>query len=383
MPVPEISRSLSQPAALKCVCRRFFRCSSSFAGWMHINLQDDDQALEVWENSLMACASDPSSRIHGMPRGFLVWWIPIGLITWAAGNVLWRVSLLLGIITTVLGGLALSWSLTQMTRSASDYRRILGVTVPMTVALTFLSIGMSWDVFEVRVASVTLGLLFIIIVFLFIVSERTRAEVESERLANYEQQRQLAADIHDVVGHTLSASLLHTTAARLAIRGNPDNAIASLEHAERHGRRSLDDIRNLVRVMRADDPLPTTPILGAEHIPTLVTDLRKAGADITFIEPSEKPELPSASGITLYRLAQEGLTNAVRHGNGPIHLTLDYDHNCAVIDIVNPVGPSHPRMHEGSGLEGMRDRATSVGGSLQAALDADGTMWVLHARIPR
>jgi len=331
----------------------------------------------------MAGASDSPSGSQGLPRGLIVWWIPIGLITWAAGIVLWRVSLFLGIVTTVLGGLALSWSLTQMTRSASDYRRILGVAVPMTLALTFLSIGMSWDVFEVRVASVTLGLLSIIIVFLFVVSERTRAEVESERLANYEQQRQLAADIHDVVGHTLSASLLHTTAARLAIRGNPENAIASLEHAERHGRRSLDDIRNLVRVMRADDPLLTTPILGAEHIPTLVTDLRRAGADITFIEPSEKPELPTTSAITLYRVVQEGLTNAVRHGNGPIHLTLDYDDEWAVIDIMNPAGPPNPRMHEGSGLEGMRDRAASVGGSLQAALDADGTMWVLHARIPR
>jgi signal transduction histidine kinase len=330
-------------------------------------------------------ASGRKSHLRGqlMPRGILVWLIPIGLVTWAAGNVLWRFSLLLGLITTVLGGLALSWALTQMTRSASDYLRILGVAVPMTVALTFLSIGMSSNVFEIRVASVTLGLLSIIIVFIFVVSERTRAEVESERLANYEQQRQVAADIHDVVGHTLSASLLHTTAARLAIRGNPENAIASLEHAERHGRRSLDDIRNLVRVMRADDPLPTTPILGAEHISTLVTDLQKAGADITFIEPSDQPELPIASAITLYRVVQEGLTNAVRHGHGPIHLTLDYDDDCAVIDIVNPVGPSHSRLHEGSGLEGMRDRATSVGGSLQASLDLDGTMWELHARIPR
>lgn len=331
----------------------------------------------------MASGRESQLRGQSLPLGILVWLIPIGLVTWAVGTALWRVNLPLGIVTTLVGGAALTWSLTQMTRTASDYRSIVGVAVPMAVTLTFLSIGMNSNVFEVRVFSVTLGLLSIIIVFIFVVFERTRAEVESERLANYEQQRQLAADIHDVVGHTLSASLLHTTAARLAVRSNPERAVASLEQAELHGRRSLDDIRNLVRLMRADDPAPSTPTLGAEHIPTLVSDLRRAGADINFSEPAQTPQMPAASAITAYRVVQEGLTNAVRHGQGPIDLILDYGDECAIVTITNPMSTASVHAHEGSGLEGMRDRLASVGGSLQASVDASGRMWVLRARIPR
>lgn len=312
-----------------------------------------------------------------------MWWIPIGLTTWAAGIVVWRSSVLLGILITVLGGLAVSWTLTVITRTARGRLIILGVTIPMATALVLLSFAVSSESFEVRVATLTLGLLCILIVFVFVVTERTRAEVESARIASYEQQRRLAADIHDVVGHTLSASMLHTTAARLAIPSNPDKAIASLEQAERHGRRSLDDIRTLVRILRVDDPRPSNPIHGVEHIGALVADLRQAGAQITFREPSEIPELPAASAITVYRVVQEGLTNAVRHGRGPINLTLEYDDDSVAVELVNLVDPSHSRSSGGTGLGGMHDRVGSIGGSLQWRLDDDASRWVLRARIPR
>jgi signal transduction histidine kinase len=242
--------------------------------------------------------------------------------------------------------------------------------------------GVGRDDFAARVALVSLGTLGIILVLLRSLDEQLAMERRLAQRSLTDERRRLASDVHDVVGHTLSASMLHTTAARLSIRSDPDAAIASLERAERHGRRSMDDIRSVVRLLRDDgDGRLPAPLSG--DIPAMVEEFRAAGAPIDGTVGSELDDLPATTALTAYRVVQEGLTNAIRHGTGAIDLTVDTpgegDH--VEIRIGNDIaGAASPT--GGSGLPGMRERVTAAGGTLVAG-PADSHRWLLSVRLPR
>ncbi len=320
------------------------------------------------------------ARYNQASGGLLVALTVAGFLVWATGTALWRVSVVLGITITLIGGAMLVWSLTSAVGTTQG--RILGVTVPMALALVFLSQGMAQPSIDARTVLITLGLLCIIVAFVFIVMQRSKAEREAAELIHSEQRRQLASEVHDVVGHTLSATMLHITAARLAVPTDPQAACASLELAERHGRRSMRDVRSVVKLLRSDEPDPANGILVADDLDTLVTGLREAGARIEFTPPPDTPELPAIASLTIFRVVQEGLTNAVRHGNGLISLSVSYTSDCAQVRIANPIGEAQPTFTQGVGLSGMRDRVQGAGGQLEVGPSATDREWQVLARLP-
>ena len=319
-------------------------------------------------------------RYNRASGGALVALTVAGFLIWATGTALWRVSVVLGIVITFIGGAVLVWSLTSAVRKTKG--RILGVTVPMALALVFLSQGMAQPSIDTRTVLVTLGLLCIIVAFVFIVMQRSKAEREAAELIHSEQRRQLASEVHDVVGHTLSATMLHITAARLAAPTDPQAACASLELAEKHGRRSMRDVRSVVKLLRSDNRDPANGILVADDLDTLVTGLREAGAHIDYSPPQHTPELPAIASLTIFRVVQEGLTNAVRHGIGPIDLSVTYTANCAQVRITNPITSGLPAPARSIGLSGMRDRVQGAGGQLEVGPSATDREWQVLARIP-
>ncbi|MGB3593123.1 MAG: histidine kinase [Ornithinimicrobium sp.] len=326
--------------------------------------------------------SDVADPVHRGGR-----WLVLGAFAiWVTGLLLWETSWVWGLVVSVTGGAALMVGLTSVARSTFSTATVWGITVPMSVSLVLISQGVSQNNFGVRVVLIGIGALGILLVFLHVLDERSRIEQQFTQRALNEQRSQLAADVHDVVGHTLSASMLHTTAARLAVRTDPAAAIASLERAERHGRRSLEDIRSVVRLLRADGPSTRPPSLGTGEIPALVDEFRSAGVPISYSAPSTIDDLPAATDLTVYRVVQEGLTNAVRHGAGEVAvtltLTLTRDHDAVHIEIENARAlPAVPRP-SGSGLAGMRDRVSAAGGTLQSEADHAGSAWLLRASIP-
>jgi Signal transduction histidine kinase len=250
----------------------------------------------------------------------------IGFGVWAIGVLLWPESLALGVVFTVGGGYLLAWSLAASVSTIAG--RVWGVIVPVTAALVLLSQSIAQTPLSNSTVLLTFGVLCLILAFAFVVTQRTRAEREAAALVHDEQRRQLASEIHDVVGHTLAATMLHVSAARLALRNDPDSAIESLGLAEKHGRRSIADIRSVVQLLRSGDQQFLGGIPAVTNISQLVNDLRKAGADIVFTEPADSTDLSAGSALTLYRVVQEGLTNAVRHGTGSIELSIAYGPDC-------------------------------------------------------
>ena len=315
-------------------------------------------------------------------RRWAHWLVVAGLVIWSAGIAVWELTWIGGLTTSLVGGGMLTYGLSNLAQGPRDANSPgWSVAVPVAISLVLISQGVSRSDFGARVMLVGLGTLGMILVFLRILDDRLAIERQLAEHTLADERRRLAGEVHDVVGHTLSASMLHTAAARLSVRSDPDAAIASLERAEQQGRRSMDDIRSVVRLLR-DDPGTDAPTPLAGELPELVESLRAAGADIAYTASGRLDDVAAPTALTVYRVVQEGLTNAVRHGTGTIDVTVHVTGAAVDVEITNDLRVHRAATTPGSGLVGMRERVNAIGGTLEADGSTSGGRWVLRARIP-
>lgn len=206
-------------------------------------------------------------------------------------------------------------------------------------------------------------------------------EAQAWKAAN-EERRQVARDVHDVLAHTLSVTMLHVTAARMAVlRSDPEQAIEALEEAERHGRSSLTDVRRIVRLLRSDDSSAlAAPQPGLADVEHLIEGYRSAGLPIEFSLSIAGEQRAPLAETAMFRVLQEALTNAARHGSGPASVSLTVSDGEMSLRVANPIGKTSPKRSQGSGLIGMRERITAAGGSFEAG-DRQGR-WEVCAVVP-
>jgi signal transduction histidine kinase len=218
-----------------------------------------------------------------------------------------------------------------------------------------------------------------------------RAEQEADRerrLAAAEERARIARDLHDSAGHAINVIAVRAGAARLRHGREPDRSLQALEAIEDLARQTAADIDHIVGTLRAATPDGSTP--GAVEAPpglasldTLVARHSAAGLDVT-VEPSgDARALSDPADQGAYRILQEALTNAARHGTGRVVVGVAYGDRDVELSVTNPVGAAAtgstaPR--GGHGLVGMRERALLLGGELDAAR-VNGDFRV-RARIP-
>jgi signal transduction histidine kinase len=194
-----------------------------------------------------------------------------------------------------------------------------------------------------------------------------------------EERNRIARELHDVIAHSLTVSLLHVSSARLAVEEDPDGAVEALAEAERLGRECLNEVRQVVGLLRHDEDTSISPMPGAAQLATLVEQFRAAGAEVSFNVDGDPAELPSTVGLAIYRILQEALTNAARHAPGaPTSAGLSVNPTRAVL-VVDSAGP--PGSGTGGGLLSMRERAEVLGGGCTAGPTVSG--WQVRAEIPR
>ena len=198
--------------------------------------------------------------------------------------------------------------------------------------------------------------------------------------ARAEERNRIAAEMHDVIGHALTVSLLHVSSARLAMDDDPEEARASLEEAERLARRSLEEVRATVGLMRSTSD--AAPLPGAGDLDELVESFRRAGTDVTLQVEGDPATWTSTSALAVYRIVQESLTNVARHAPGSrtcVGVRVDTGGTRVTVDSDGP--PARRTPADGVGLLGMRERAEAVGGRLTAG--PWGTGWRVEAVLPR
>jgi len=197
-----------------------------------------------------------------------------------------------------------------------------------------------------------------------------------------EERRQVARDVHDVLAHTLSVTMLHVTAARMAVlRDDSQQALEALEEAERHGRSSLTDVRRIVRLLRSDDSSALDASQpGLADVEHLISGYRAAGLPVDFSLSITGEQRAPLAETAMFRVLQEALTNAARHGSGAASVSLSVSDREMALRVANPIGKAVPKRSQGSGLIGMRERIAAAGGSFEAG-QRQG-WWEVHAVVP-
>lgn len=225
---------------------------------------------------------------------------------------------------------------------------------------------------------------------LSLVTELAAAREEITRQASLDEKRAIARDVHDLVGHGLAAVLLHVTGARHVLRRDPDAADEALADAEAVGRRSLQELRRTIGLLRSSDGDPadsatSAPVPGVDGLSEVVASARAAGLDTELRTVGDLRRVDPIVGLSLHRVAEEALANARQHAPRAVTDVVLAVEDEAVILTVDTVGPlrepdpsdlDRPRY----GLVGMRERMTAVGGELQVG--ATSTGWLVRGRAP-
>jgi signal transduction histidine kinase len=215
-------------------------------------------------------------------------------------------------------------------------------------------------------------------------AHRTEREAERERLlAAAEERARIARDLHDSAGHAISVIAVRAGAARLRHHQDPERSLAALEAIETMARQTANEIDQIVATLRQDGSADGGGLApaGLASLETLIAHHGAAGLEVTVDTFGTRHALGRAADQATYRILQEALTNAARHGTGSAHIELAFGETAVEVTVTNPVSArGAPRSRDGHGLIGMRERAILVGGDLDAA-GVNGTFRI-HARVP-
>ncbi len=204
------------------------------------------------------------------------------------------------------------------------------------------------------------------------------------RQAVHLERRRIAAELHDLVGHSLTVVLLSLTGARRLVRDDPDAATEALLEAEAIGRASLAEIRGSVRALRDDQatgPL-FAPMPAARDLPELVATMVSAGSRVDLDIVGDVDDVEPLTGLVVYRVVQESLNNTARHAPGAsARVAVAVAPEAIDVDVHDAGGAGADNGPAGVGLIGMRERVEAVGGTLDARPVPGG--WRVRAHLPR
>ncbi len=201
------------------------------------------------------------------------------------------------------------------------------------------------------------------------VERSLREREEHLRAAAAEERRHVARELHDVVAHAVSVMVIQAGAARQVLRTSPQEAEASMLAVESTGRQAMTELRRFLGAMSDDDEAAgLAPQPGMSELPTLVSRIRDAGLPATLEVDGLPCAVPPSLDMTVYRIVQEALTNALRYARQATTLVrLTWERDQLRLEVLDDGPPtSDAGDGTGRGLTGMRERASLVGGRLEA-----------------
>ncbi len=222
-------------------------------------------------------------------------------------------------------------------------------------------------------------------------NERLRREQE-ERAARAvaEERSRIARELHDVVSHAISVTVLQARGARRTLETDPDAVRRALDAIEQTNAAALGDMRRLLAVLRDTEPegLVTddhAPQPSLTHLDRLVAHVRDSGVPVEVEVVGAPTDLPPGVDLSAYRIVQEALTNVLKHAaDARARVVLEYDDDALALTVTDdgipgPVNGTEPG--DGHGLIGIRERVAVVGGEVEAGPLPDGG-FEIRARLP-
>lgn len=285
--------------------------------------------------------------------------IPLGLVGWAAAAIL-PAAYLLGV------------------RAG---RGIALVTVPVTAGLFAAAATLVVDGWWTGLGPMALAAMLVGASFGVAIRSRREAVEQESRRRVVEERLRIARDVHDLVAHNLAIVTVQAGAAANLLPDRPEAAREALDHVRAAGADVLDELGTLLGVLRDDDTAPPTePTPGLTDLDRLLDSFAAAGLRVDHEASGSAVALSATVRATAYRVVQESLTNAARHGDGQARLTLTRTPGGLRIEVRNGCAPGRTA-GTGHGLAGMRERVAAAGGTLTAGPAPSGE-FVVEARLP-
>ncbi|WP_406086134.1 sensor histidine kinase [Kitasatospora purpeofusca] len=213
-----------------------------------------------------------------------------------------------------------------------------------------------------------------------------REQEQQARLAVAEERARITREMHDIVTHNLSVMVALADAAGYARQRSPERADAAMRQVSETGRQALTDMRRSLGVLRADEPdAERHPLPGIAQLEALAEQMSAAGLPTRLEVRGGHGHLPATAQLTVYRLVQEALTNALKHTPAGTRATVRIGCSAGTVTVdVTDTGPRPPASASaapsGHGIPGMRERSAAYGGTLRAG-PLPGGGWGVRTRL--
>jgi signal transduction histidine kinase len=215
-------------------------------------------------------------------------------------------------------------------------------------------------------------------------SQRVERLAEQAATAVADERIRIAHELHDIMAHHMSVISLQSGLAEHVLTSDQEMARKAMATVGGTSREALAEMRRLLTVLRPDGPDGLRPQPGLSELDGLVTRLRETGLRVDLSVTGRRRPLPSGLDLCAYRVAQESLTNVLKHA-GPARaaVTLDYGEQVLTLEVVDDGAAPPPRQSTTTprGIAGMRERAELYGGILDAGPRPEGGFGVL-LRLP-
>ncbi|MGH3911143.1 MAG: sensor histidine kinase, partial [Pseudonocardiaceae bacterium] len=203
------------------------------------------------------------------------------------------------------------------------------------------------------------------------VAETARSQAEQDRRRASEERLQIARELHDVLAHNISLINVQASVALHLLDQQPDAARGALTTIKQASKDVLTEMRSVLGVLRAvDESAPRLPAPSLARLDELIASSRDAGLDLHTEVRGDPVPLPASVDAAAYRVLQEALTNAARHGAAPARATalITYRPGALSVQVDNqtPDAPPSGPTGTGNGIAGMRERVTALGGEFSA-----------------
>lgn len=198
-----------------------------------------------------------------------------------------------------------------------------------------------------------------------------------------EERLHIARELHDVIGHTLTAVGVQLRVATEALDDSPAEAAQTLHTAQRVRTEAFNDLRALVTALRTGEDTATDPHVDAATLNRLAAPARDVGLSVTVTVDGDPARLPSAIGLAVHRVVSESLTNIVRHAEaGTVTVRLDCEPARAVVTVADD-GNARAVPEFGNGLSGLRERVAALDGELTVTTTDPGLTVRAVVPVPR
>jgi signal transduction histidine kinase len=220
---------------------------------------------------------------------------------------------------------------------------------------------------------------------LAVANERLRVEQEEKtRRAIAEERSTIARELHDVVAHAISVTVLQSRGARRLLGRDEAKVRSALDAIEHTNTQALGDMRRLLAILRdTEGDAATAPQPSLSRLDELVADVRGSGLSVELSTAGESDDVPPGVDLSAYRIIQEALTNVLKHaGPATARVELTYGEDDLTLRVTDDgKAAAAPNGSPGHGLIGIRERVAVVGGEVEAG-PCPGGGFEVRARLP-